>query len=89
MNNTFLIRCARRAQAANTWLDAKSEIGSFLTGEDGPVSRKEVLMVNIIAILLAVGVLSADGALWLTALCASCAGVLIGMLNKGNEKNTN
>ena len=56
-------------------------------GEDGPVSRKEVLMVNAIILLLIIIACVADGALWLTALCVVCAGVLVKQLNKENEKS--
>lgn len=81
------IRTAQRASSFGEWLEAKSKTGSFLMGEDGPVSRKEVLLVNIIALLIVVGACAADGALWLTALCMVCVGVLVRQLNK-EYKNT-
>lgn len=89
MKKTSDIRTAQRASSFGEWLEAKSETGSFLMGEDGPVSRKEVLMVNIVIFLLVVGACAADGALWLTVLCVLCAVVLVSLLNEGNEKNTN
>ena len=88
MDKTILGRYAQRAQAVKAWLDAESATGSLLMGELRPVSRKEVLLVNIIMILLVVGACAADGALWLTALCVVCAGVLVKQLNKENEKST-
>ena len=89
MKKTSDIRTAQRASSFGEWLEAKSETGSFLMGEDGPVSRKEVLMVNAIILLLIIIACVADGALWLTALCVCCAGVLVGMMNRINEENTN
>lgn len=87
MKKTSDIRTAQRASSFGEWLEAKSETGSFLMGEDGPVSRKEVLMVNAIILLLIIIACVADGALWLTALCMICCGVLVKRLNKEDEKN--
>lgn len=88
MKKTTDIRTAQQASSFGEWLEAKSETGSFLMGEDGPVSRKEVLLVNIIIFLLVIGACAADGALWLTALCVVCAGVLVRQLNKESENNS-
>ena len=88
MKRTTDIRTAQWASAFSKWLEAKSETRSFLMGEDGPVSRKEVLLVNIIIILLVIGAFAADGALWLTALCVVCAVVFVRQLNREKEDNS-
>ena len=87
MEKSIFGRYAQRAQAVKAWLDAKSETGNFLMGKDGSVTRKEVLMVNAIILLLIIIACVADGALWLTALCMICCGVLVKRLNKEDEKN--
>ena len=71
------------------WLSSKSETGSFLMDDDGLVSRKEFLLANIIIILLVVGSCAADGALWLTYLCAIFIGAATRELVKVNEENNN
>ena len=85
MKKTTDIRTAQRASSFGEWLEAKSETGSFLMGEDGPVSRKEVILVNIIMILLVVGACAADGVIVLTITCVICAGVLVRRLNNLNK----
>lgn len=87
MNKTILGRYAQRAQAVKEWLDAKSMTGNLLMGKDGSVTRKEVLMVNGVIFFLIIGACAADGALWFTALCMICGGVLVHRLNKEDEKN--
>lgn len=84
MEKTTDNRTAQRA-SFKEWMEAKSDTGSFLMGEDGPVSRKEVILVNIIMILLVVGACAADGAIVLTITCVICAGVLVGRLNNLNK----
>ena len=88
MEKTNDNRTAQRVSTFRDWMEAKSDIGSFLMGEDGPVSRKEVLLVNIIIILLVIGAFAADGALWLTALCVVCAVVFVRQLNREKEDNS-
>lgn len=77
MSKPISDRYARRAQAVKTWLDAKSATGSFLMGDDGPVTRREVLILNVLFILILVGAGAADEALWLTGICAILALVLV------------
>ena len=48
---------------------------------------KEVLMANGVIFFLIIGACAADGALWFTALCMICGGVLVHRLNKEDEKN--
>ena len=71
------------------WLSSKSETGSFLMDDDGVVSRKQFLLANIIIILLVVGSCAADGALWLTYLCAIFIGAATRELVKVGEENNN
>ena len=71
------------------WLSSKSDTGSFLMDDDGLVSRKEFLLANIIIILLVVGSCAADGALWLTCLCAIFIGAATRELVKVDEENNN
>lgn len=68
-----------------TWLDAKSETGTFLMGKDGPVTRREVLLVNGITIFIAGGALAADTSIVVSAVCIACAGVLVKWLNSPNN----
>ena len=89
MSKTILVRYGFLVQVAKAWLGAKSETGTLLMGEDGPVTRREVMLVNLIILLVIVGVCAADGALWLTAVCVVCAGVLVRLLKKVSTKNIN
>lgn len=63
------------------WLNNESETGTALMGDDGPVTRKELLLVNLIVILLAVGALAADVTIVLTIACVVCAAMLVKRLN--------
>lgn len=86
MNNYLFNRFAQRASAVKAWLDAKSETGTLLMGEDGPVSRREVLLVNAIFLFILAGALCADSSLALTAVFIAIAGVLVWRLNTINKK---
>ena len=60
MKNYLSNRYAQRVSAVKAWLDAKSETGTQIMGEDGPVTRREVVLVNIIMVFMFTGILAAD-----------------------------
>lgn len=86
MNKNLFNRFAQRASAVKAWLDAKSETGTLVMGEDGPVSRREVLLVNAILLFILTGALCADSSLVLALVFISIAGVLVWRLNTLNKK---
>ena len=86
MNNYLSDRLAKRASVIKAWLDAKSELGTLLMGEDGPVSRRDVLLVNAIFLFIMAGVLCADSSLLLASVFIAIAGVLVWRLNTLNKK---
>lgn len=87
MKKTSDIRTAQRASGIKAWLEAESKISALLMAEDGPVTRKEVILTAVIIILVAVG-LTIDNSLFLTLLCFALAGVLIGHLREESETNS-
>ena len=86
MNNNLSNRLARRVSTIKAWLDAKSKTGTCIMGEDGPVSRREVLLVNSILVFITTGALCADSSLVLTSVFVAIAGVLVWRLNALNKK---
>lgn len=86
MRKKIKIRMARRALSIKAWLDAKSVTGSFIMGEDGPVTRREVLLVNAITLFLMAGCLTADSSLAVSAVCVIIFGLLVWRLNIVSEK---
>lgn len=86
MRKKIKIRMARRALSIKAWLDAKSVTGSFIMGENGPVTRREVLLVNAITLFLMAGCLSADSSLLVAAVCVIIFGLLVWRLNIVSEK---
>lgn len=86
MKNYLSNRYAQRVSAVKAWLDAKSEFGTQVMGEDGPVTRREVVLVNIIMVFMLAGALVADSSLLLAALFIGIAGLLVWRLNTVNKK---
>jgi hypothetical protein len=72
-----------------SWLNAESKTGTALMGDDGPVTRKEVFLLNLIVILLTVGAIVADVSIVLTIACLICAAVLVKRLNNLNKEIKN
>lgn len=85
MEKTTDNRTARRA-SFKEWMEAKSETGSFIMGEDGPVTRREVLLVNAITLFLMAGCLTADSSPVVSAVCVIIFGLLVWRLNIVSEK---
>lgn len=70
-----------------SWLNAESKTGTSLMGDDGPVTRIEVILANAILLLLAIGACSAGWSVCMSAACALIAGILLIYLNKTNRKD--
>ena len=86
MKNYLLNRYAQRVSVINAWLDAKSETGTIIMGEDGPVTRRQVILVNIIMVFTLIGMLTVDSSLLLAAICIAIAGLFVWRLNTVNKK---
>ncbi len=86
MSKKSKIRLARRALTIKAWLDAKSNTGSLLMGNDGPITRREVLLVNALVLFLTIGCLAADSSLAVTFVCVLIFGALVWRLNIVSEK---
>ena len=88
MENAEEFRMSQKASDIKSWLDAESEIGSSIMGEDGPVTRREVMLVCFITLFLAISVCTAnEWGIWISLPCVVAAIVLVRKLNKINDKN--
>ena len=86
MRNYLSNRLAQRASVVNAWLDAKSKTGTKLMGEDGPVTRREVIVLNIAMMFLVAGAIVDNGSLLLAAIFIAIAGLFVWRLNTINNK---
>ena len=86
MKNYLSNRYAQRVSAVKAWLDTKSETGTQVMGEDGPVTRREVVLVNIILVFMLAGAIAADSSLLLAAVFIGIAGLFVWRLNTVNKK---
>lgn len=70
-----------------SWLNAESKTGTALMGDDGPVTRIEVILANAILLLVAIGACSADWSMFLSAACAVAVIMLIYLKKRAEKKD--
>ena len=86
MNKEIKNRMAQRVSAIKTWLDAESKTGNIIMGEDGPITHREVLLINAITLFLIAGCMLADASLLASAICIAIMGLLVWRLNLIDNK---
>lgn len=64
------------------WLDTESKTGNFLMGDDGPVTRREVLLVHTIVLSILAGAFSTDASALISALYFIAAVLAVRRLNR-------
>lgn len=50
------------------WLDTESKTGNFLMSDDGPVTRREVLLMQAIVLFVLAGASAIDDSIWISAM---------------------
>lgn len=72
-------------KALKRWLNAKSELFTLIAGFD--CTRREVLRVNLHALLMVIAAAAAETSLLVTLLCVALAGYNVYRLNQEDNDN--